>query len=168
MIPSTAEDLLRAFLEHIPQNVYFKDRKSRFVRISHSLAKHFGLSDPAQAINKADFDMFSKEHAEQAFADEQEVIRTGQPILEKEEKETWPDGRESWVLTTKLPLADADGNVIGTMGISRDITERRRMEQELEDHRVHLEKLVADRRASLGKRIDAARCRSSAPESSTP
>ena len=149
MNPSTAEDLLHAFLEHIPHNVYFKDRSSRFVRISHSMAKHFGLTAPAQAINKTDFDMFSKEHAEQAFADEQEVIRTGQPILEKEEKETWPDGSESWVLTTKLPLVDTDGNVFGTMGISRDITERRRMEQELEEHRVHLEKLVADRTAEL-------------------
>jgi PAS domain S-box-containing protein len=113
LIPGTAEDLLHAFLEHIPDDVYFKDRESRFVRISRSMATRFGLSDPAQAIGKTDFDIFSKEHAEQAFADEQEIIRTGQPILEKEEKETWPDGRENWVLTTKLPLVDTRGNVIG-------------------------------------------------------
>lgn len=148
-IPGTPEDLLHAFLEHIPDGVYFKDRESRFVRISRSLAKRFGLSSPAQAIHKTDFDMFSKEHAEQAFADEQKILHTGQPILEKEEKETWPDGRESWVLTTKLPLMDAQGNVIGTMGISRDITERKRMEQELEGHRLHLEKLVRERTAEL-------------------
>jgi len=149
VIPGTAEDLLHAFLEHIPHNVYFKDRGSRFVRISRSLATLCGLSDPAQAINKTDFDIFSKEHAEQAFADEQEIVRTGQPILEKEEKETWPDGRERWVLTTKLPLVDAEGNVIGTMGISRDITERKRLQQQLEEHRVHLEKLVAESTAEL-------------------
>lgn len=141
--------MLHTFLEHIPDGVYFKDRGSRFVRVSRSLASRFGLGSAAEAINKTDFDMFSKEHAEQAFADEQQIIRTGQAILEKEEKETWPDGRETWVLTTKLPLVDARGNVIGTMGISRDITERKRMEHELEGHRVHLEKLVRERTAEL-------------------
>jgi len=141
--------LLHAFLEHIPDGVYFKDRGSRFVRVSRSLAGRFGLSSPVEAINRTDFDMFSKEHAEQAFADEQKIIRTGRAILEKEEKETWPDGHETWVLTTKLPLVDGKGNVIGTMGISRDITERKRMEHELEGHRVHLEKLVRERTAEL-------------------
>ncbi|HZP17435.1 MAG TPA: diguanylate cyclase [Terriglobales bacterium] len=143
------ENLLRTFLEHIPDGVYFKDRQSRFVRISRSLALRFGLPDPAEAVNKTDFDMFSEEHARQAFADEQEIIRTGQPILEKEEKETWPDGRETWVLTTKLPLFDQQGNIIGTMGISRDITERKRVEQELQEYRLGLEQLVAKRTAEL-------------------
>jgi len=148
-VSGTAEDLLHTFLEHIPDGVYFKDRNSRFVRISRSLAARFGLKDPAHAINKTDFDMFSKEHAEQAFADEQKIIRTGKPILEKEEKETWPDGHETWVLTTKLPLIDSKGTVIGTMGISREITERKRMEHELDLHRQHLEKLVRERTAAL-------------------
>jgi PAS domain S-box-containing protein len=122
LIPRIAkEDLLRAFLEHIPDAVYFKDRESRFVRIRRSLAVRFGLSDPVEAINKTDFDMFSAEHPRQAFADEQDIIRTGQPIVEAEEKETWPDGRETWVLTTKLALVDQRGNIICTMGISRDI-----------------------------------------------
>ena len=147
--PGTGEDLLHAFLEHIPEDVYFKDRDSRFVRISRSLATRFGLNDPAQAVHKTDFDMFSKEHAERAFADEQEIIRTGQAIVEKEEKETWPDGRENWVLSTKLPLVDGNGDVIGTMGISRDITERKRMERELEEHRLHLEAEVTARTAEL-------------------
>ena len=147
--PGTGEDLLHAFLEHIPDGVYFKDRDSRFVRISRSLATRFGLTDPAHAINKTDFEMFSKEHAERAFADEQEIIRTGRPIVEKEENETWPDGRENWVLTTKLPLVDGNGDVIGTMGISREITERKRMERELEEHRLHLESQVTARTAEL-------------------
>src|SRR5579864_8103578 len=146
-IRGTEENLLHAFLEHIPDGVYFKDRKSRFVRISRSLAVRFGLKDPAEAIHKTDFDMFSEEHSKQAFADEQEIIRTGQPIVEKEEKETWPDGHESWVLTTKLPLRDHQGNIIGTMGISRDITERKRVERELQEYRTRLEDLVASRTA---------------------
>jgi len=145
----TKENLLQAFLEHIPDGVYFKDRQSRFVSISRSLAFRFGLKDPGDAINKTDFDMFSEEHSKQAFADEQEIIRTGQPIVEKEEKETWPDGHESWVLTTKLPLRDHQGNIIGTMGISRDITERKRVERELQEYRTRLEDLVASRTAEL-------------------
>jgi diguanylate cyclase (GGDEF)-like protein/PAS domain S-box-containing protein len=143
------EDLLRAFLEHIPDGVYFKDRKSRFVRISRSLAIRFGLSDPVEAINKTDFDVFSEEHAKQAFADEENIIRTGQPIIDAEEKETWPNGGETWVLTTKLPLLDHKGTVIGTMGVSRDITERKRVERELQQYRARLEELVAERTAEL-------------------
>jgi diguanylate cyclase (GGDEF)-like protein/PAS domain S-box-containing protein len=150
LVPGVKEDdLLRAFLEHIPDGVYFKDRESRFVRISRSLAIRFGLSDPAEAINKTDFDMFSEEHAQQAFADEQDIIRTGCPIIEAEERETWPDGRESWVLTTKLPLMDHKENIIGTMGISRDVTERKLVAQELQKHRVRLEELVEERTAEL-------------------
>ena len=152
LIPKIAEeDLLRAFLEHVPDGVYFKDRESRFVRISRSLAVRFGLSDPVEAIDKTDFDMFSEEHARQAFADEQDIIRTGQPIVEAEEKETWPDGRETWVLTTKLPLVNHRGNIIGTMGISRDITERKRVENELQQYRARLEELVRERTAELIK-----------------
>lgn len=152
LVPKIAEeDLLRAFLEHVPDGVYFKDRESRFVRISRSLAVRFGLTDPVEAINKTDFDMFSEEHARQAFADEQDIIRTGQPIVEAEEKETWPDGRETWVLTTKLPLVDHKGNIIGTMGISRDITDRKRVENELQQYRVRLEELVRERTAELIK-----------------
>ncbi len=151
LIPGTEEDLLHAFLEHVPDGIYFKDRESRFVRISRSLANRFGLSDPSLAKNKTDFDIFSREHAEQALADEQTIIRTGQPLIEKEEKETWPDGRETWVLTTKLPLVDGEGNIIGTMGISRDITERKRAEEELDKYRSHLEKLVKERTAELAQ-----------------
>ncbi len=149
LLQAIEQRLLSGFLEHIPDGVYFKDREGRFVRISRSLAARFGLSDPAQAIDKTDFDMFTAEHAQQAFDDEQEIIHTGQPIVEKEEKETWPDGRETWVLTTKLPLTDAQGNVVGTMGISRDITDRKRAEHELEVYRVRLEELVTKRTAEL-------------------
>lgn len=141
--------MLHAFLEHVPDGIYFKDCESRFVRISRSLATRFGLSDPSQAINKTDFDIFSLEHAQQAFSDEQAIICSGQPIVEKEEKETWPDGHETWVLTTKLPIFGQQGNIIGTMGISRDITERKRVEQELQQYRAHLEDLIAKRTTEL-------------------
>src|SRR5215468_9102915 len=149
LIPGTVDDLLHAFLEHVPDGVYFKDLESRFVRISRALAVRFGMNDPREAVGKTDFDVFGPEHAQQAYEDEQAIIRTRRPVIEKEEKETWPDGRETWVLTTKLPLTDAKGIIIGTMGISRDITERKRIEQELHEHRLHLKELVSSRTAEL-------------------
>ena len=149
LIPGTQEDLLHAFLEHVPDGVYFKDRESRFVRISRALALRFGMNDPSEAVGKTDFDVFGSEHAQQAFADEQAIIRTGEPVIEKEEREIWPDGRETWVLTTKLPMTDDKGTIIGTMGISRDITERKRIETELHEHGLHLEELVSRRTAEL-------------------
>ncbi len=124
----TDRDFLNAFLEHIPDHVYFKDRNSRFLRVNRALANSFGLSDPAEAAAKTDSDMFTPEHASRAFEDEQKIIETGQGITGMEEKETWPDGHESWVLTTKVPLKDRRGRILGTMGISRDITDRKQAE----------------------------------------
>jgi diguanylate cyclase (GGDEF)-like protein/PAS domain S-box-containing protein len=118
-------ELLEAFLEHIPDNVYFKDRDSRFVCISRAMADYFGLAGPEQALGKTDSDIFSSGHADQALADEQEIMRTGQPKIGLEEKETWPDGHESWALTTKVPLKNRYGKIIGTMGISHNITDRK-------------------------------------------
>ncbi len=99
--------------------------------MSKSQADRFGLSDPKEAIGKTDFDFFTEEHARPAFEDEQRIIRTGQPIVGIEEKETWPDGGISWVSTTKMPLLDEKGEIIGTFGISRDITERKIAEEQL-------------------------------------
>ncbi|MGO9273140.1 MAG: PAS domain S-box protein, partial [Terriglobia bacterium] len=134
--------LLRTLMDNLPDRIYFKDRESRFTRINEAQAKLFGLSDPAEAVDKTDFDFFGDEHAQPAFADEQEIIRTGRPVLAKEEREIWLDGRESWVLSTKMPRRDANGNIIGTFGISRDITDRKRAERQLEERTAYLNALV--------------------------
>jgi PAS domain S-box-containing protein len=122
--------LLHALMDNIPDSIYFKDLQSRFIRTNKAHAKYFGFEDPQELIGKTDFDFFSIEHAQPAYEDEQEVIRTGKPVY-KEEKEIWPDGRISWVLTVKAPFRDEDGNIIGTLGISRNITERKQFEEEL-------------------------------------
>jgi PAS domain S-box-containing protein len=124
-------DLLHTLMDNLPDAIYFKDADGRFTRINKAQAERFGLSDPAQAVDKTDFDFFTAGHAQPAYDDEQEIIRSGQPLVGKEEKETWPDGRQTWVSTTKLPLRDNQGHMIGTFGVSRDITERKRAEEEI-------------------------------------
>ena len=127
---ATERDLLGALMDNHPDFIYFKDRQSRFVRANQALAKSFGVRSPAAMAGKTDFDFFTAEHAQQAYNDEQEVIRTGIAIVAKEEKETRPDGHATWVSTTKLPLHDSVGKIVGTFGVSRDITERKRTEEQ--------------------------------------
>ncbi|HVT73074.1 MAG TPA: response regulator [Lacunisphaera sp.] len=125
------QSLLQSLAGSIPDHIYFKDRQCRFVRVNPSMAAMMGLRDPAEAIGKTDFDVFSEEHARQAFEDEQHLMATGEPIVGVEEKETWPDGRVSWVSTTKIPLRDAAGNITGLVGVSRDITGKKAVEAKL-------------------------------------
>ena len=123
--------LMDALEENLPDTVYFKDREGRFLNVSRSHARLFNLTNTSDAVGKTDFDFFSEEHARAAFEDEQKIIRTGEPIINKEERETWPDRPDTWVLTTKMPLRDKGGAIIGTFGISRDITDRKRAEEAL-------------------------------------
>jgi PAS domain S-box-containing protein len=121
-------DMLRQLMDHISDNIYFMDRDGRIVLISEWGAKWLGYDSPDQLIGKTDFDLFTDEHAAQAFADEQRIIETGEPVIGIEEKETRPDGRVTWVSTTKMPLRDESGNITGIFGISRDITAHKERE----------------------------------------
>ena len=122
--------LINALMNNLTDHVYFKDVESRFIRTNRSHALSFGLEDPVQVIGKSDFDFFTEQAARQAFDDEQKIIRTGQPIL-KEEKLTRKDCSDAWFSAMKMPLHDNTGNIIGTFGISREITERKKTEEEL-------------------------------------
>jgi PAS domain S-box-containing protein len=121
--------LINALMNSIPDQIYFKDLESRFIRVNRALTLRFGLSDLSDIIGKTDFDFFSTEHAQQAFDDEQSIIKSGN-ILTKTEKETQINGPDRWASTIKLPLRNDIGEIIGTFGISRDITENKRSEEE--------------------------------------
>ena len=126
------QQLLHAFLNNIPDLVYFKDLESRFLLVSAiKLAKH-GFASQAEIIGKTDFDVFDETHARPAFEDEQRIIATGTPILDKLEKEVWTDGSVTWCVTSKMPLRDSAGRIAGTFGISRDVTASKRLQEQLE------------------------------------
>ena len=135
-------DLLHTLMENTPDHIYFKDTESRFIRINRALADRFGLKNPAEAVQKTDFDFFTREHAQQAYRDEQNLIASGKPIEGIQEKETWPDEQDTWVSTTKVPIRDREGRIIGTCGISRDITEYYRAQQAVRDSEANWRSLV--------------------------
>jgi rsbT co-antagonist protein RsbR len=124
-------NLLNSLLKHLPENVYFKDIKSRFVRVSKAFVDHVGFDSAEKLMGKTDFDLFDEEHAKPAFEDEQKIIKTGEP-MQKVEKEVYPDGSEKWVETTKVPRYNEKGEIVGTFGISRDVTEKKLWEEERE------------------------------------
>jgi PAS domain S-box-containing protein len=142
-------DLLRALMDSSPDKIYFKDLQSRFLRASKALVESVHAAKPEDLIGKTDSDYFTAEHAGPAYADEQEIIRTGQPLIGRIEKETWNDGRETWALTSKMPLRDKAGNVIGTVGISKDITDLKEAESKLEQ--LHRQLLETSREAGMAE-----------------
>lgn len=131
-------DLLHTLLNNLPDRIYFKDEKSRFMRISKAVWEQFKIAGPKEAIGKSDFDFFAPEHAAIALKDEQEVMRTGDAILGKVEKEILPDGSVTWAFTSKFPLKDKRGRIVGNFGISRDITEQKRAEEKLQQANAEL------------------------------
>ncbi len=122
--------LVNALMENLPELIYFKDLKSRFIRVNESMLKRFGLNSVSEILGKSDFDFYESQHAKITFANEQKIIGTGLPMIGEEEKETWPDGSETWLVSTKLPLKDENGKIIGTFGISRNITDKKIAEQQ--------------------------------------
>src|SRR5579862_308528 len=162
------QELFQSLLESTLDYIYFKDRESRFVRVSRSKADgtlqtvrqtyraaHPKLEPdqwPAHLANveafahwltgKTDFDTYPEEHARDAYNDEQEIIRTGRELVGKFEKAALPGGEHIWWLTTKLPWRDKDGNIIGTFGFSKDVTALKEAEAALDQERLLLRTLI--------------------------
>ncbi len=126
-------NLLQALLDSMPENIYFKDADGRFTRVSRSLARYLAVDDSESVIGKTDFDFYPHEDAAAYRRDETEIMRTGQPLVQKEERCIAPDGRTTWYMTTKIPIRDDGGAVVGIAGVSRDITARKATEAELRD-----------------------------------
>ena len=129
--------LFKALMDNIPDGIYLKDLKSRFLIINKACAERHGFISPEEAIGKTDFDFFSEEHAGQAFEDEQNIIKTGKPLINLEEKETHVDKEDRWVSTTKIPIFNKKGSMIGTFGITRDITDRKKYEDKIKHMSFH-------------------------------
>ena len=125
LLRASAKRLFESLMEQTPDRIYIKDKKSRFVAASQALAEMHGFKDREQLEGLTDFDLFSQEHAQQAFDDEQEILRTEKPIINRVEKETWDDGSITWVTSSKAPLYLASGKLAGIIGISRDVTAER-------------------------------------------
>ena len=125
-------ELFHTLLDSLPDRIFFKDTQSRFTRISKALTDHFKLGHPRDAVGKTDGDFFTSEHADAALNDERNLMKSGEAILGKVERETLPDGSVAWALTSKLPLKDRRGQITGLYGISRDITPLKKFEEQLE------------------------------------
>ncbi len=143
--------LLEAILDNIPDRIYFKDTQSRFIKLSKSLAHRLGVQNPASALGKTDFDFIPSESATEYHQDEQRVMQTGEPLINKMERQILPNGEIGWTSTTKMPLCDQAGKVVGLVGINRDITEQKRAEEALRQANGELEKRVAERTAEISR-----------------
>jgi two-component system sensor histidine kinase/response regulator len=118
-------------MNHLPDAIYVKDKASRFLRLNPAAARTLGIQDPTEALGKTDFDFFPEHLARQFFADEQQVIATGEPLLNRLEPQSEDEANGIWWLTSTAPVRDAKGAVVGLVGSGRDVTERLRTENAL-------------------------------------
>jgi diguanylate cyclase (GGDEF)-like protein/PAS domain S-box-containing protein len=124
--------LFTTLMDTVPDCVYFKDTKSRFLRINAAMGRRLGVSDLAEAIGKSDADYYAPTQAGRTRADEEKVLQTGRALMDREELESSSGGREVWVVSSKLPIVESDGSIDGLFGISRDITASKQAEEALE------------------------------------
>jgi PAS domain S-box-containing protein len=122
--------LLRTLMDHLPDYIFVKDTQSRFLITNAAHLRVLQVPTLEEAIGKTDFAFFPRELAEQYFADEQAILRTGQPLLNREEMTIDAAGQRQWLLTSKVPLRDQAGHIVGLVGVSHDITQRRQAEEE--------------------------------------
>ncbi len=122
-------DLLQQLLDNIEDNIFFKDSDSKFIMINKANARWFGLNDPQEIVGKDDFDFFEEEHAQKQIEEERWIMDTGKSVLGEVQSQS-QDENAHWGSVTKMPLRDQDGQIIGTMGIARDISELKNKEEE--------------------------------------
>jgi sigma-B regulation protein RsbU (phosphoserine phosphatase) len=134
--------ILRLLMENIPDRIYFKDLQSRFVRVNRAHATWLGVTTPEDVLGKTDFDFFSQAHAQGAFTEEQVIIYTGRPLIGEVQRITKRDGTEAWGSTTKMPWRDDTGRIIGTFGVTRNVTATKQAEDKLTEERNLLRTII--------------------------
>lgn len=138
------QELFAFLLENATDQIYFKDTEGRFVCASRAVADFMGVENPADLIGKSDFDFWSEQTAREAATDEKRIIETGTPLVGKVEKLVYPGGRVTWDYTSKLPLKNSRGEIIGICGINKDFTPVKRMEDALEAESQRLRTTTAE------------------------
>jgi diguanylate cyclase (GGDEF)-like protein/PAS domain S-box-containing protein len=144
---------LHSLMEHFSDRIFFKDLQSRILYGNRSYLQLFHQDQLSDIVGKMDSDFFSDYHAKTALADEQEIIRTGESKLNMQEMETWPDGSITWSSTSKAPLKDDNGGIIGTLGISRDITSEKLTQEALRDSESRYRQ-ISEELASANRRLE--------------
>jgi PAS domain S-box-containing protein len=134
-------NLLRTLIDNLPDYIYAKDTESRFVLGNIAAAREVGVTTPDKMLGKTDFDFFPEELAARYYADEQVIFRSGLPLVNREEPAIDHAGNRLWVLTTKVPLRDSQGQIVGLVGMNRDITERKQRAEEIRQRTAQLEAL---------------------------
>lgn len=150
------QSLLQQLMDMSADCIYFKDLDSHFFRVSQSMLHFYGLNNQFDIIGKSDADFFAPEHAKKTREDEQKIIQTGTQLIGKVEHEIWQDGKESYALSNKAPLKDEQGNIIGTFGISKDITKLKQAEEGLKqarDEAIEATRLKAEFLANMSHEI---------------
>ncbi|NDJ76915.1 MAG: PAS domain S-box protein [Chloroflexi bacterium] len=142
-------NLLRTLLDHIPDYVYIKDRDSRFLTANAAVVQLMGQTSADEVVGKTDHDFFPPELANRFLQDERAIFESGEPLINQEEPGQDPAGNARWILTTKVPIRDAEGTITRLVGIGRDITARKQIESELRRAHAELEQRVLDRTARL-------------------
>ena len=150
---SEERKVLRALIDNVPDFMYVKDAQSRFLVANSALARSIGFKNPQELLGKTDFDFFPEELAQAYYDDEQNVIRSGQTLVNHEEACIDAQGNTIWLLMTKVPLYDKDGQAAGIAGIGRDITERRRMESERQKAKEALEERTKQLQSEVEERV---------------
>jgi len=141
--------LLRTLVDHLPDGIYIKDVAGRKTLVNPADVRNIGAASEAEVLGKTDFELFPRELAEAYYADDRRVLETGEAILNREERITRPDGTLGWQLTSKVPLRDETGRIVGLIGIGHDITARKQAEQLLHLYTEQLEAMVAARTRAL-------------------
>jgi PAS domain S-box-containing protein len=132
---SEERKVLRALIDNVPDFMYVKDAECRFLVANRSVAQQMGAKTPEELLGKTDFDFYPREIAAPFFEDEQRVIRSGQAEVNREEKGLDMNGNVSQVMTTQVPLRDKNGRVTGLVGIGRDITHLKKVQEEMQKAR---------------------------------